>query len=226
MRAFQYAWPPLAYSVRDEREAGRLYGLVTTYYVLVSGWTVAGLSLEARWILRLLAAPRFFESYRAVPWLSLGWAMYGLWVVLLVIAGRARVTRRNFPAAVAGLGVNVALLVLLVPRYGIAGAGAALCGAYLAMLLVMYVLVRRAFAVQFEWQRLAHIVLVMGVLTVLGDLLLPTSGVSGLLARAAVFLLIPVVLLVTGFPHPQELRQARNLLARLRRYRMAGGDVA
>ncbi len=33
VRAFQYAWPPLAYSVSDDREAARLYGLVTTYYL-------------------------------------------------------------------------------------------------------------------------------------------------------------------------------------------------
>ena len=33
VRAFQYAWPPLAYSVTDDAEAARLYGLVTTYYV-------------------------------------------------------------------------------------------------------------------------------------------------------------------------------------------------
>ena len=46
VRAFQYAWPPLAYSVSDDREAGRLYGLVTTYYMLVSGWVVAGLALR------------------------------------------------------------------------------------------------------------------------------------------------------------------------------------
>jgi len=64
--------------------------------------------------------------------------MYGLWVVLLVIAGRAKVTRRNFPAALVGLAVNVVLLILLVPDYGIAGAGVALCGAYVGMLGVMY----------------------------------------------------------------------------------------
>ena len=70
--------------------------------------------------------------------MALGWAMYGLWVVFLVIAGRAKVTTRNFPAALAGLVVNVVLIVAARPRLGIAGAGIALCGAYVAMLGVMH----------------------------------------------------------------------------------------
>jgi O-antigen/teichoic acid export membrane protein len=226
VRAFQYAWPPLAYSIRSETDARRLYGLVTTYYVLIAGWVVAGLSLEARWILRLLAAPRFFEAYRAVPWVSLGWAMYGLWVVLLVIAGRAKVTRRNFPAALAGLAVNIVLLILLVPSYGIVGAGIALCGAYLAMLLVMHLLVRRAFPVDFEWRRLAHIVGVMSALTVAGDLLLPPHGAGGFVSRLAVFLVIPLVLRMTGFAHHQEVAQARLLLRRMRSFRVARRGMA
>ena len=115
VRAFQYAWPPLAYSVRDDAEAARLYGLVTTYYLLVSGLVVAGLALLGRWVLRLLAAPSFYDAYKALPWVALGWALYGLWVVFLVIAGRAKVTTRNFPAALAGLIVNVVMIVLLVP---------------------------------------------------------------------------------------------------------------
>src|SRR5581483_9918928 len=113
VRAFQYAWPPLAYSVVDDVEAGRLYGLVTTYYVLVSGWVVAALALLGRWVLRLLAAPAFYGAYKALPWVALGWAMYGLWVVFLVIAGRAKVTTRNFPASLAGLGAKVVLLLVL-----------------------------------------------------------------------------------------------------------------
>ena len=60
VRAFQYAWPPLAYSVTDDAQAARLYGLVTTYYVVVSGWVVAGLALLGRWVLRLLAAHEYF----------------------------------------------------------------------------------------------------------------------------------------------------------------------
>ena len=111
VRAFQYAWPPLAYSVTDDAQAARLYGLVTTYYLLISGWVVAALALEGRWILRLLTAPSYFGAYKALPWVALGWALYGLWVVFLTIAGRAKVTIRNFAAALVGLAANVILLL-------------------------------------------------------------------------------------------------------------------
>jgi O-antigen/teichoic acid export membrane protein len=220
VQAFQYAWPPLAYSVKDDAQAARLYGLVTTYYALLTGWVVAALTLEGRYIVRFLAPHAgYFGSYRAIPWVSLGWALYGLWVVLLVIAGRANVTRRNFPAALAGLLVNLVLLLLLVPRYGIAGAGVALCGAYVAMLSAMHLLIRRAFPVGFEWRRLAHLVLVLGGAAVAGDLLLATSGFAGFLERAAVVSVIPPALWLTGFLHPAEIQQglaaARGLRARL-----------
>ena len=215
--AFQYAWPPLAYSVSDDAQAARLYGLVTTYYATITGWVVAGLALEDRFIIRVLTPhPGYFGSYRAIPWVSLGWALYGLWVVLLVVAGRAKVTRRNFPAALVGLAVNVLLLIWLVPRYGIAGGGLALCGAYLAMLGVMHLLIRRAFPVSFEWRRLAQLVAVMGGLALAGDLLLPTSGLGGFAARAAVLVAMPVVLWLTGFVHGAELEQARAALRLLR----------
>jgi O-antigen/teichoic acid export membrane protein len=217
VRAFQYAWPPLAYSVTDDAQAARLYGLVTTYYVFVSGWVVAGLALLGRWVLRLLTAPQYFGAYRALPWVALGWALYGLWVVFLVIAGRAKVTTRNFPASLAGLAANVVLIVTLVPPLGIAGAGLALCGAYLVMLTVMYFLTRAAFTVEFEWARLARLVIVLGGLATAGDLLLPTHGAAGFITRAVVVLLIPGALLATGFAHRAELIQARALLARARR---------
>ena len=125
VRAFQYAWPPLAYSVTDDAEAARLYGLVTTYYVLFSGWVVAGLTLEARWIVPAALGPAaYFGAYRAVPWVSLGWAMYGLWVVFLVIAGPGAGDTAQLPGGAVGpRGQRRAAARCSCPRYGIAGAG-------------------------------------------------------------------------------------------------------
>ena len=224
VRAFQYAWPPLAYSITSDAEAARFYGLATTYYALIAGWVVAALTLLSRWVLKVLAAPAYAGAYRALPWLALGWALYGLWVVLLVVAGRANVTTRNFPAALAGLVVNIVLLLLLVGPLGLAGAGIALCGAYLAMLAVMHALTRRAFRVDFEWGRLARLVVVMGVIAVIGDLVLPIHGAASLISRVLVTLAIGPALGASGFVHAAELRQARLLIGRLRS-RGAGGTA-
>ena len=233
VRGFQYAWPPLAYSIEDDDEAARLYSLVTTYYALATGVVVCAVALLGRWLVRLLAAPAYFDAYRALPWLALGWALYGLYLVFVAISGRARVTSRNLPAAAVGLAVNIALLLLLVPAsgagLGIAGAGLALCGAYLAMLAVVYLLTRNLFRVGFEWRRLAQLVAILTAVAVSGELLLPDDGFWGLLARIAWLALVPAALLLTKFFHPHERAEARRLVADGRRrvaaFRSRHGEV-
>jgi O-antigen/teichoic acid export membrane protein len=136
--------------------------------------------------------------------------------VFVVMAGRARVTTRNFPAALAGLVVNVALLVVLVGPLGIAGAGIALCGAYAVMLVLMYLLTRNLFAVAFQWGRLAQLVTVIGGVSVLGDVLLPTRGAGGFLVRVAALAAIPLLLVAVRFFRPEELARLRGMAERLR----------
>jgi O-antigen/teichoic acid export membrane protein len=216
-RALRFAWPPLAYSVTDEGEARRLYALVATYYVLLAGLIVAAATLIGRWVLKVFAAPNFYAAFPALPWVALGWALYGVFVLLVVVAGRAQRTTRNFPAAAAGLVANVVLLVVLVGPLGIAGAGLALCGAYVVMIVVMHLLTRRLFEVPFEWRRLAHVVVVIAMVTVAGELLLPTAGLGAFLERCAALLAIPCLLALTGFFDPEERARVRRLAGRLRR---------
>jgi len=207
VRGFQLAWPPLVYSVTDDHEARRLYALVTTAYVLLAGYVVAGFVLLGRWAVRLLAAPEYYPAHEALPWVALGWSLYGLFLVFVSIAGRAKVTTRTFPAAAAGLVVNVVVLVALVGPLGISGAGIALCAAYLAMLVCIHLLTRRVFGVPFEGLPLVRIVAVLAVGSVAGELLLPTAGFAGFALRAlwAVGLALALV--------PDALRLRRALAA-------------
>jgi O-antigen/teichoic acid export membrane protein len=225
VRGFQYAWPPLAYSVTDDGEAKRLYARVTTYYVLATGLVVAGMVLLGRWVVRLLAAPAFYDAHTALPWLAFGWSLYGLLLVFVTIAGRAKVTTRTFPGAVAGLSVNVLVLVSLTGPLGIVGAGIALCAAYLVMLAIVHVLTRRAFTVPFEWGRLLVLIAVIGGLAVGGELLLPDSGVVGFVTRAAVTVAIPLILFGLGFLDPSERAGLRSLSTSMRARLARSGEV-
>ncbi|HEY4094039.1 MAG TPA: lipopolysaccharide biosynthesis protein [Baekduia sp.] len=212
VRGFQAAWPPLAYSVVDEAQAGRLYARVTTAYVAVTGIVVCGVTLVGRWAVRALADnPSFYPASDALPWVALGWALYGLVLLLVTVAGRAKVTTRNFPATIAGLIVNVVLLVVLVGPLGIAGAGIALCGAYVVIVVVLYLLTRRLFHVPFEWGRLLSATVVLSVLGVGGELLLPTHGAVGLVTRFAVLCAAPPLLVAARVVTVGELRALRSI---------------
>jgi O-antigen/teichoic acid export membrane protein len=212
VRGFQLAWPPLAYSIRSDGEARRVYAAVVTWFVAGCAFVVAGMWLLSRWIVRALAAPQFFDSYEAIGLIATGVTLYALYMVLVVILGRTGRTEFNFPATIAALVVNVALNLALVPSLGIVGAGLALVASYVVVVALMYALTQRLFPVPYQWGRLVRVLLVSAAVVGLGELLLPTDGFPGFAARVLFWLAYPAVLLLSGFFTAEE----RGWLARLR----------
>lgn len=222
VRGFQLAWPPLAYSIRDDDEARRTYANVITLFLAGCTWVVVGLWLLAIYLVRFLTAPKFHDAYEVVGLIAAGVTLYSLYMVMVVILGRTGRTEYNLPAAIAALISNVALNLLLVPPLGIVGAGLALVASYLVVVALMYWFTERLFPVPYEWGRLARVLFVAAALVALGGLVMPTSGFAGLVGRLALALLYPVGLLVTGFFTDEE----RGWLARLRHPREVAASFA
>jgi O-antigen/teichoic acid export membrane protein len=212
VRGFQLAWPPLAYSIRDDDEARRTYATVITLFLAGCTWLVVGLWLLAQYLIRFFAAAKFFDAYEVVGLIAAAVTLYALYMVMVVVLGRTGRTEFNLPAALAALLSNVALNLILVPPLGIVGAGLALVGSYLVVVALMYWFTERLFPVPYEWGRLARILFVAAALVGFGEVVLPASGLGGFLGRLALGLLFPVALLVTGFFTAEE----RGWLVRLR----------
>ena len=233
VRGFQLAWPPLAYSISDDEEARRTYAVVVTAFAALCGVIVVGMWLEARWIVRLLADPSFFDSYEAIGPLALGAALYGIYLALVVILGRTGKTGYNFPVTIVATIANVVLNLILVPAWGIVGAGVALIISYLIVIVLIYAVSRRIFPIPWQWGRLTVVVGAAAVLIAGGELLLPTEGAAGFLSRLAVFALYPVILWFGGAVNRPEREQVtaalraedwRERLARMRRERGTESD--
>lgn len=212
VRGFQLAWPPLAYSIRDDDEARRTYATVITLFLAGCTWLVVGLWLLAEYLLRFFAAPKFFDAYEVVGLIAAAVTLYALYMVMVVILGRTGRTEYNLPAALAALVSNVALNLILVPPLGIVGAGLALVASYLVVIVLMYWFTQRLFPVPYEWGRLARVLFAAAALVGLGELVLPAEGFGGLVGRLALALLYPPLLLLLGFFTAEE----RGWLARLR----------
>jgi peptidoglycan biosynthesis protein MviN/MurJ (putative lipid II flippase) len=137
--------------------------------------------------------------------------------VLVVILGRTGRTEYNFPAAAAATAANVALNIVLIPPFGIVGAGVALVLSYLLVLGLMYAFTQRLFHVPYEWRRLGLVIAAAIALVAGGELLLPTEGAAGLIPRVALWLAFPLVLWAAGFLEPAERAAVRSLAAQLTR---------
>ena len=212
-RGFQLAFPPLAYSIADDDEARRAYSLIVTWFAAVCAFAVAGLWLLARWIVDLLAAPQYFESFEAVGLLATGVSLYALYLVLVVILGRTGRTEFNLPATLAGTVANIVLNLVLIPPLGFVGAAIALVASYAIVLVLMYALTQRLFPVPYEWGRLALLLATTAAIVAGGELLLPTDGADGFLLRVLAWLALPAVLYACGFLHHEEREGLRTLLS-------------
>ncbi len=215
LTAFRMAWPAFAYSIDDDDEARRTYSFVLTYLVLASSWVALALGLLSPWLVRLLAPENadYWAGAVVVAPLAFATAAYAGYVVVFIGAGRTRRTGFNWVVTGLAAGVNVALNLLLIPRYGMSGAAAATVAAYVVLFVAMTWRSQRLFHVPYQWRRVATAAGVAVALTVLAKTL--DAPLAAALALAAAY---PLLLLPLGFYLPAERRaiSARVLRGPLR----------
>jgi O-antigen/teichoic acid export membrane protein len=207
LTAFRLAWPAFAYSIDDDREAGRTYSFVLTYVVYVCCWLALALGLLAPWLLKLITTEPFYPAQNVVAPLAFGVAAFGAYVVVQIGTGRSRQTRSNWLVTGAAAVVDVALNFILIPPYGRMGAAIATVTAYTLLFIVMAWRAQKVFPVPYQWRRVATLAVAAVGLTVLGKVLGgPLVLALGLSAA------YPLVLALLGFYLPAERKRLRRFL--------------
>ena len=207
--AFRTAWPAFAYSIEDDREARRTYGFVLTYLLFVACWLSLALGVLAPWIVRMLARDEsFWPGADVVAPLAFAGAFWGAYTVVSIGIGRLKRTQFNWVITGSAALVNVALNLILIPRYGIEGAAASAVAAFAFMFVVMAVYAQRLYPVPYQWRRVAIVIGTAVALTVAGRVVDRLDVAIGLV------LAYPVVLLALGFYLPFERARLARVLVR------------
>jgi O-antigen/teichoic acid export membrane protein len=125
--------------------------LILRYYVLLGVPSCVGLWALARPIIRLFASPEYAFAARTVPWVAAAFFLSGLAQFALVNAHLKK--RTVLHATVAGLAlvVNVALNLVLIPRYDFYGAAIALFLAFVFYNLMAWWLGMRLLRLSLPW---------------------------------------------------------------------------
>jgi O-antigen/teichoic acid export membrane protein len=222
--AFQLAWPAFAYSIKDDGEAKRTYAAVMSAYLALMGWAAAALVLVAPWLLRLLVTEAYYGAIVAVTPIALAAPLYGGYFIAAIGVGRVKKNRFNWIIVGIAAAAEVIALLILVPRYGIAGAGWAVFIAYATMFVLMLWREHRVFPVPYRWFRIVRIPVVI-VAGLIAASFIPDEGFASLLLRVVVAILIPLAYLGIGVLARGEIRRLLELMASVRSRTSRTGDL-
>jgi O-antigen/teichoic acid export membrane protein len=108
-----------------------------------------------------------------------------------------------------GAAINIVGNLILIPRWGMMGAAWATLMGYLAMAVVLYITVQKFYPVKYQFQRLAKIVFITGLLFIFWK----CFGYPILMRIVLLVVCYPLGLVLTRFFTSEEKQRFRTLLS-------------
>jgi len=202
--AFRIAWPQFLFANEKDPDANSLYSKITTYYLGVTGFICLAVSLLSKEIIKIMAAPGFFEAYKVVPLIALSLLLQGLFVV-----GTVGINLKNktgwLPLTVGSAAViNLILNYLWIPKYGMMGAALATLVAYFVQFLFSVGISLKFYPISYEYTRLIKIIVVSLVIYSISHIVIFDSIAPSIASKLLLISIYPVGLLAFGFFTKQE----------------------
>jgi O-antigen/teichoic acid export membrane protein len=213
---FQLSWPAVSFSISHQAGHRVAYAKVLTYLAAILTMGVLVLSLLSRAIIPVLVGEGYRAAYRVVPLIALGYALNGIHYCVspgLHLSGKTR----YLPVLMAvSAALNVGLNLLLIPGFGMMGAGAATAISFLFLAMGTFWVSKRFYPVPYEYRRLSKIVLAGAVVYSAATLLAPSQTTWNVVwSLGSVLLGFPLALFLLGFFEETEVEAAKSLVASL-----------
>lgn len=209
--AISMGWAPLRYRIYSEPDAESKYRGITTQYVAFITVLVVALTAFAPTIVALIAPAEFSAASTVVPILVAGYALYGLF--LMVVTGMG-VTRKTAPMAWIGLlgaGLNIGLNLLLIPRYGMEAAAVSTVIAFLVMVVAGWYFSNRVYEIPYDWRGMLSIIALGALACTICAVFLGEPSFLGVGLASAVVVMFGASLLVLGFLDSASFRRLPEL---------------
>ncbi|MFQ5669575.1 MAG: lipopolysaccharide biosynthesis protein [Acidobacteriota bacterium] len=212
--AFKFAFPKVLFTEARTPQGPLLFQRLVNYYTAGIGYLCTGVAIYAPELI-LVADPKFHAAYRVIPLAVFAYFLFGLVPLLglgIDVTGRMHLLSVVF---LGGAGANIALNLLLIPRFGMLAAAGTTLATYILVPAAVYLVSRRLYPLRLEWNRLARAAVLLAAIGA-GSLLIPFPSLPArLLAKLLLLLLYPPALWLSGFFRQEEKEKIRTVLSRL-----------
>ncbi|MBX3042762.1 MAG: polysaccharide biosynthesis C-terminal domain-containing protein [Candidatus Kapabacteria bacterium] len=161
---FEYAWKPFYLSHFKDSHAKELFARIFTYFTLAAALIFLTISMFIGYIVRIpgiggeyFINPEYWSGMHIIPIILFAYYFNGVFTNLS--AGLLIEKKTQYLPLAVGIAalVNIAVNFVLIPKMGYEGAAWATLAAYFVSVLIIYFIVMKIFPVNYEWRRVALI---------------------------------------------------------------------
>ena len=215
--AFRFAWQPFFLSHAKDENAPSLFARVLTYYLTITGFLFVGLTffvqpiIETKWPgIGFIIDQRYWAGLAVFPVILLAHIFDGVYANLMVGVYLKKLTRKLPAVTGAAALFTIVGNIVFTPIYGMWAAAYITLIAFLLQAFLLWLVVRKAYSVPYEWTRMLKLSIVCAVLLSLGML----PFLSAWWVRALLLLMFPAALYLARFFDERELYYLRKAFAR------------
>ncbi len=215
VQAFQQAWGPFAFSIKNEPTARDTYARVLTYFTLVTAGAAVALSVFTPEILRVLTPKAYSGAGPVVAWLAFASIGHGVYYIASIGVNLVKKTSHIGWTTTLSAGVTIGLNFLLVPRWGLVGAGISALAAHWSSALILFVVSQKYYRIPYRWREFALILAISAVAIAVGAQIDTPRWWTTVALKLAWLTLYPVAILLTGIVTLRQLAAVKQQLSQM-----------
>jgi O-antigen/teichoic acid export membrane protein len=147
---FTLAWPTAIFAIAKRNDAILVYKLVFRWFSIFLLFAAFGLSLVGTLLLDWLFPKTYHTGASIIPVVAVSIVFYGIYGVFMVGANIRRMTWLGIIFIAVAAFINVALNLVLIPKFGGMGAAISTLIAYIVLAAESFIVGRRIYFVPFE----------------------------------------------------------------------------
>jgi len=209
-------WPVMFLSVKDQDDADQFYSRAFTYSLFISMFLFLFFSLLSKEALRIFSNQDFWAAYRVIPILVLTFAIWSLRKIINVAVVLKRKTTATAIIEFFGAAINIGLNFLLIPKYGMMGAGYATFITFFIVVMTTMIYNQKLMKLNYEWFRIVKLLIVTLTIFLLGYFIVIDSLVFSIIYKLSLIILYPFLLFIARFYASGEIQRFKRFFIRFK----------